>query len=294
MKTIVNIDGEIYEKENAKISVFDRGFLYGDSVYEVVRSYGDVIFAFKEHLFRLKRSADMLDMELPLPLPQIESETKRTLAQAGTGDAYVRIICTRGEGEITLDPQMAVGAHFVIIVKDYEAPPRHLYTEGASVITIKSGKLADGAVPPGVKTGNYLTNVMALYRARRKGSYEAILIDGNGKITEGTTCNFFIVKNGVIITPSLEVGILPGITRGIILELCHRWGFKSHEQDIFVEDLSTAQEAFITSTLRDVMPVTIIDGKPVGDGKPGTITENIRRAYIEYVKEYIACHSKKF
>jgi branched-chain amino acid aminotransferase len=286
--TVINIDGTIFGQDEAKINVFDRGFLYGDSVYEVIRSYGMIPFALKEHLFRLRRSADMLDMEIPVPLTKIESEIKRTIAEARGGDCYIRVICTRGEGEITLDPAMAVAPHYVIIVKEYKPPPRHLYTEGASVILVKSGRLLDGALPPGTKTGNYLVNLMALARAKQKGSYEAIMIDGTGKVAEGTTCNFFIVKRGRIFTPSLETGILAGITRGIVLELSRRWGFFAEEKDLFPKDMREADEAFLTSTIRDVMPVTIIDEMPVRNGRPGPLTENIRRAYLEYVKEYIA------
>lgn len=288
MTLLINIDGNIYKENEARISVFDRGFLYGDSIYEVIRSYGEVTFAMEEHLRRLQRSADLLNMELPVPAIRLESEIRRIISQAGNRDSYVRIIITRGEGEITLDPAMAVNPHYVIICKEYQAPPKHLYDEGASVILVGSGKLMDSALPPGSKSGNYLVNLMALAKAKQKGSYEAILVDGTGKVAEGTTCNFFIVKNNMVITPSLETGILAGITRSIIIELCLRWNIPVKEEDLHQKDLRNADETFLTSTIRDVMPVTIIDEMPVKNGRPGPVTDNLRRAYIEYVKEYIS------
>jgi branched-chain amino acid aminotransferase len=285
---LVNIDGKVYRGEEAKISVFDRGFLYGDSIYEVVRSYGNVPFALKDHLRRLQRSADSIAMDLPVPLVKLESDVRHLLGEAGGVDCYVRIVATRGEGEISLDPAMAVNPHYVIICKDYEPPPRHLYTDGASVLLVKSGRLTDSALPPGTKTGNYLINLMALAQAKQRGSYEAVLVDGTGKVAEGTTCNIFIVKNKKVYTPSLATGILAGITRGIVLDLCRRWNIPVFEADLFPRDLRDADEAFITSTIRDVMPVTVIDDMPVRNGRPGPVTDNLRRAYLEHVKEQIA------
>jgi len=284
----VSMDGKVAGENEARISVFDRGFLYGDSIYEVIRSYGQVPFAMKEHLRRLHRSADAIEMDLPMSSMQIESEIRKLIAEAGNPDSYIRVVVTRGEGEISLDPAMAVNAHTIIICKEYQAPPRHLYTEGASVILVKSGKLTDGALPAGSKTGNYLVNLMALAKAKQRGSYEAILVDGTGKIAEGTTCNIFIVRAGRVITPSLETGILAGITRSIVIELCRRWSIPLEERDLYPKDIKEADEAFLTSTIRDVMPITIVDEMPVRNGRPGPVTENLRRAYLEYVREYIA------
>ena len=288
MTVRVSIDGKVAGENEARISVFDRGFLYGDSIYEVIRSYGQVPFAMKEHLRRLHRSADAIEMDLPMSSMQIESEIRKLIAEAGNPDSYIRVVVTRGEGEISLDPAMAVNAHTIIICKEYQAPPRHLYTEGASVILVKSGKLTDGALPAGSKTGNYLVNLMALAKAKQRGSYEAILVDGTGKIAEGTTCNIFIVRAGRVITPSLETGILAGITRSIVIELCRRWSIPLEERDLYPKDIKEADEAFLTSTIRDVMPITIVDEMPVRNGRPGPVTENLRRAYLEYVREYIA------
>lgn len=288
MTVRVSMDGKVAGENEARISVFDRGFLYGDSIYEVIRSYGQVPFAMKEHLRRLHRSADAIEMDLPMSSMQIESEIRKLIAEAGNPDSYIRVVVTRGEGEISLDPAMAVNAHTIIICKEYQAPPRHLYTEGASVILVKSGKLTDGALPAGSKTGNYLVNLMALAKAKQRGSYEAILVDGTGKIAEGTTCNIFIVRAGRVITPSLETGILAGITRSIVIELCRRWSIPLEERDLYPKDIKEADEAFLTSTIRDVMPITIVDEMPVRNGRPGPVTENLRRAYLEYVREYIA------
>lgn len=291
MAVIVNIDGKIFNQKEAKISVFDRGFLYGDSVYEVIRSYGSIPFACKEHFNRLQRSADMLKIPIPVSLLKIESEMRQLIKEAGNKDSYVRIIVTRGEGEITLDPAMAESPHYVIIVKEFQPPPKHLYNEGASVMLVKSGRLTESALPPGSKTGNYLINLMALAKAREKGNSEAILLDGKGRVTEGTTCNIFMVRSNTVITPSVESGILAGITRSIIINLCRRWGIKVKEQNIYPQDLKEADEVFITSTIRDVMPVTMVDSIPIKDGRPGQITETLRRAYLEYVREYIEKNS---
>jgi branched-chain amino acid aminotransferase len=284
---LVNIDGKVCGGADAKISVFDRGFLYGDSIYEVVRSYGPVPFALKEHLRRLQRSADSIAMDLPVPLVQLESDVRHLLGEAGNVDCYLRIVATRGEGEISLDPAMAANPHYVIICKEYQAPPRHLYTDGASVMLVKSGRLIEGALPPGTKTGNYLINLMALAQAKQRGSYEAILVDGTGKVAEGTTCNVFIVRHRKVYTPSLATGILAGITRGIVMDLCRRWNIPVDETDLYPRDLKEADEVFITSTIRDVMPVTAIDDMPVRNGRPGPVTDNLRRAYLEHVREHI-------
>lgn len=287
MTILVSIDGRIVPPDEALIPVFDRGFLYGDSIYEVIRAYGPVPFALEEHFERLERSAGMLGMDLPVDRAGLEAVVRDLLGRADHGDSYLRLIVTRGEGEITLDPGAAQGPHCVVIMQPFRPLPPDLAESGVSVLLVRSGRCPAGAVPDGSKTGNYLANLMALGRARRLGHHEAILVTGDDLVAEGSSSNIFIVRKGTVETPGLGTGLLAGITRRIVIDECRQLGLEAAEKDLEPIDLHRAEEAFLTSTLRDVLPVVRVDGTTIGNGQPGPVTHKVRAAYLAHVERRI-------
>jgi len=287
MTVLVSIDGRIVAPQEAVIPVFDRGFLYGDSVYEVIRAYGHVPFALQEHLQRLERSATLLGIDLAAAPAQPREEIGRLLSHAEQDDSYIRVIVTRGEGEIDLAPDAARGPHVVVILKPYRPLPGELWTQGASVHLVASGRSPAGAVPDGSKTGNYLANLMALGRARSQGHHEAVLVTPDGLVAEGATSNIFIVKDGRVLTPGLETGILAGITRSKVIEECRAAGIEVVETALTPDQVKDADEAFLTSTLREVLPVIRVDDAVLGDGRPGVLSRRVREAYRAHVRRQI-------
>jgi branched-chain amino acid aminotransferase len=272
LPTTVVIDGVLHDERSAKISVFDRGFLYGDSVYEVIRTYGGEPFAVDEHLERLRRSAVLLGIELPLPSEALAGEIRRALEATGNSESYIRVVVTRGGGPISLDPALASCPCRVVIVAELQRLPAELYTRGAAIRLVAAGRAAEGAVPQGAKSGNYLINLMALGTARRQGAHEAVLLDASGRVTEGASSNVFVVADGRIHTPPLSAGILEGITRRHVIKLARDAGYEVQERELRPADLHGAAEVFITGTLREVMPVTRVDEQLIGDGAPGATT----------------------
>jgi branched-chain amino acid aminotransferase len=277
MSIFISIDGNITEAKDAKISILDRGFLYGDSVYEVMRTCDGKAFAMPEHLQRLRKSAQKIFLEIPWSNEDFSREVEALLAHAKhTEESYIRIIVTRGEStEIGLDPALSLHPCHIILVKPFPAIPAELYTKGAKVA------LVHHSPNPfcGIKTGNYLPNIIALREARSKNAYEAWLVDETGRLTEGANSNLFLVKGGKVVTPPVSAGLLEGITRQKILELCKREQIPAREKDITITDAFAADEAFLTSSLREVMPVTEIDNRKVSDGNPGPITKKIREKF---------------
>lgn len=279
MTVMIGIDGSVMAEDQAKISVLDRGFLYGDSVYEVIRTYGGAPFALAEHLERLQRSADLLQIELPVTPALLAEEIGAVLAAAGNRESYVRIIVTRGSGPIGLDMNLAIQPRRVLIVTELKELPREIYEQGCRVHLVAAGRSSEGAVPKGAKSGNYLANIMALSAAHKQGAHEAILLDAGGRVMEGASSNIFLVSGGEISTPPLSAGILEGITRQKVFALAREAGLPLRQRELIPADLWRADEVFLTSTLREVLPVTSVDGAPVGDGTPGAITRMIHSLY---------------
>jgi len=286
-RALVWIDGAPVDAADARVPVFDRGFLYGDSVYEVTRAFGGVAFALDEHLDRLERSAAGLLMRTP-PRAAIKQAVVDTLAASKLDDAYVRIVVTRGAGEIALDPAAADEPRLIVIVRAPKPPPPEAYRDGVEVAIVGRTRYAPGVptstVDPQVKSGNYLGSVMAVAEARKRGAYEAILVDNVGRITEGSSSNFFIVRGGWVSTPPLSVGLLEGITRRKVLQILAAEKIRSAEQALWPIDLHRADEAFLTSSVRGVVPIARADGEPIGDGKPGPITRRVMTAYEALVQ----------
>jgi branched-chain amino acid aminotransferase len=286
-RALVWIDGAPVDAAEARVPVFDRGFLYGDSVYEVTRAFSGVAFALDEHLDRLERSAHAILM-IPPPRAAIEKAVNDTLAQSGLPDAYVRIVVTRGAGEIALDPAAADEPRLIIIVRAPKPPPPEAYRDGVEVAIVGRTRYAPGVptstVDPQVKSGNYLGSVMAVAEARKRGAYEAILCDNVGRITEGSSSNFFVVRGARVATPPLSVGLLEGITRRKVMQLLDAEKIPWAEQALWPIDLHRGDEAFLTSSVRGVVPIARADGEPIGEGKPGPITRRVMQAYDALVR----------
>jgi branched-chain amino acid aminotransferase len=279
----VSIDGVIQDGDTATIPVTDRGFLYGDSVYEVVRTYHGRPFAVTEHLERLQRSADRLAMPLPGGLEPIAADIDATLAAAGNAESYVRVIVTRGSGPIGLDPGLADHPRRVVIVAPFTPFPAEMYRTGVTIHLVASGRAGQHTLAAGAKSGNYLINVLAVGAAREQDAHEAILMDQADHVTEGASSNLFMVRQGQLLTPPLSAGILEGITRHKIFELAEAAGFPVQEQAISGALLREADEIFLTSTLRELMPVVRVDDWTVAEGRPGTVTQQLLAAYREAV-----------
>jgi len=291
MGTLVNLNGRLVPPEEAVVSVFDRGFLYGDSVYEVVRTYGGRPFAMDRHLARLNGSAERIGMELPWSGERILAEVERTLAAAGNEESYIRIVATRGSGPIGLDTSLAVDPLVLVIVQPIHLPPREAYEQGVKVQLVGVRKNLREAIDPRAKTGNYLNNVLALREAKAHGAYEALMLDTEGRITEGSTSNLFVVKDGRLITPPSAVGILEGVTRAVLFEVAKEQGIPVEERDVRPADLLAADEAMITSSVREILPVVRVgvngDEYPIGAGAPGPMVRRITDAFRAWARRSV-------
>ena len=280
---MVSIDGRVVEGGEARVSVFDRGFLYGDSVFEVFRTYGGVPFAEREHLERLKRSADRLMIPMPVSLEALSSEVGATLEAAGQGEWYIRVVITRGTGPLTYDPSTATAPLRVIITAPLSVPPAEHYERGIGVSLLRASRPTDDARASGAKASNYLANLLAVHEAKQAGAEEALMLGARGQILEGASSNIFIVRDGKVRTPEPEPGILVGITRATVLAAARAQAIEVEEGEVRPEDLYGADEAFITSSIREVMPVVSADGRTIGSGAPGPVTQALHAGYLRAV-----------
>jgi branched-chain amino acid aminotransferase len=273
------IDGELRPPGAQLVSVFDRGFLYGDSVFETLRTYGAEPFGLAEHMDRLARSAALVFIELPVPRAMLEAEVRAAVAAGQNPESYVRVMVTRGQGALGLDPALAERPTRVIIVQPLVTPPERAYTEGVAAITYRTQRQADATSAVGAKVGNYLVSVLAMREASRVGAVEALIVDGRGAVLEGGTSNVFLVKDGRLITPDLSAGILAGITRAHVLEVARELGVPVELRAPSVSDAHAADELFISSSIRELMPIVRLDDVSIGSGKPGPIFAQLRAAF---------------
>lgn len=278
------IDGAPVAAAEARVSVFDRGFLYGDSVFETLRTYDGRPFAVDEHLERLARSARLVHIELPVPLATLRDEIHTALRDTAS-ESYVRLTLTRGTGALGLDPRTASRPLRVLIVAPLHAPPPEAYERGVAVITYATQRVGDATPAAGAKIGNYLVAVLAMQEARTHGAVEALIVDGSGHVVEGATSNVFAVRGDVLCTPSEGEGILPGITRRHVLEVAARLGVEVRLGALTKEELLLADEMFISSSLRELLPVVRVDGAPVGAGVPGPVTRRLLDDFRRSVRE---------
>jgi branched-chain amino acid aminotransferase len=275
----VLINGSPVSPETAFISVYDRGFLYGDSVFETIRTYGGKPFALDEHLARLARSAERVFIPLPVSLATLASEVEQAMQLAANPESYIRVMLTRGTGPMGLDPDLAEAPTRIVFVEPLVPPSEQSYANGIEVILFRTARATDATAAAGAKVANYLTSVLAIREARRRGASEAFVIDGHGHVLEGTTSNVFVVRDGKLVTAPEESGILAGITRAYLLEAARQLQIDVVLRDISEAELFTADEVFISSSIREVLAVVRIDGKAVGNGAPGPITRRLHEAF---------------
>ena len=283
IKVYLSTHGKPVDPADATISVFDRGFLYGDSVYETLRTAGGRFVDMERHLVRLRSSAAGIGLEVPYSDAAIREITGRTVAAAGNDDSYIRIVLTRGTGQLMIDPRVSRDPLLVVIVKELHIPDESLYERGISakiVDVLKPGRLQ---LDPSLKTGNYLNSILALSQAIEGEAEDAILCNAAGAVAEGATSNVFMVKGGRLLTPSFETGLLRGITRTVVVALAQQAGLEVIETTIFPAELYAADEVFLTSSVRGCMPVTRLDGEAVADGRVGPITRQMIGAYRDYI-----------
>jgi branched-chain amino acid aminotransferase len=276
---VVDIDGVLQPAADARISVFDRGFLYGDSAFETLRTYGGRPFRQREHLERLARSCRLLRMELPLALEALEQRMARACAASGFADCYLRMLVTRGVGSMGLDLALGRTPSIVIYALALKLPPERVYRDGIAVGLVRTLRATDANAATGAKTSNYLASALALDDVRARGGEEAIIIGSRGEVLEGTTSNVFAVIDGELHTPALDADILEGITRRTVLELARASGLACHERELLPDELRGASEVFITSSIREIVPVVRVDAAVIGDGKPGPQVAALSAAY---------------
>ncbi|MCC6573051.1 MAG: aminotransferase class IV [Planctomycetes bacterium] len=272
------LDGTIVDREQAVVPVLDHGFLFGDSIYEVVRTVGGKLFGVAPHLKRLHHSAKALALTLPWSDAQFIDLMRRIHNARGGGESSIRIIVTRGEGELDLHPGSCKAARVIGIAKAIPNWPAEAYTKGCKVVLAHVRRNPKEATDPAIKSGNYLNNVLAIMEAKRANALEAIMLGVTGHVTEATTSNVFMVKRGVLITPDLGEGLLEGVTRGYILKLARKLKIKVQERAVLGKELLAADEVFLSSTTRDIMPIGLIGKKRV-KAAPGPVTARMMEAF---------------
>ncbi len=271
----VYIDGKYYDRGEAKISVFDHGLLYGDGVFEGIRIYNGKVFKLTQHIERLYQSAKAILLDIPISRAEMENITREAVNENAKKDGYIRLVVTRGEGPLGLDPAQCIKPTVIIIVGDIQLYPQEYYEKGIAVVTAASRRMPADSLDPRVKSLNYLNNVMAKIEAKLAGCLEAVLLNHEGYVTECTADNIFIVKDGTLLTPAPHDGALDGITRMTVINIASSCGIASRETALTSYDLYTADECFITGTGAEIMPVTKIDGRLIGNGESGSKTKRL-------------------
>jgi branched-chain amino acid aminotransferase len=289
MAATVNVNGRVFDQEHAVISVFDHGFLYGEGVYETLRTYNGEPFLFDRHVRRLHASAGMLALAVPLTTADLEARVRETLRgggfREGGPEAYIRILVTRGIGDLTYDPAATPHPSIVVIVKPHVDVPAEAYTRGVKASLVSVVRNHPGTVNPLIKSNNLLNSALAMQEAVRQGAFEGIMRNYRGELAECSTANIFVVKDGAALTPPLDAGLLPGITRGFLFEIGADIGVPVREQVLKDGDLFGADEAFLTSTTREVLPIVQVDERTIGSGAPGPITRALLDAFRARAQE---------
>ena len=288
MSAHVCVNGRISSDRDAVISVFDHGFLYGEGIYETMRTYHGRPFLYDRHMRRLRNSARMILLDVPFADADLASQIRDTMAAANLNgaEAYIRVLVTRGVGELTYDPQATPTPSVVVIVKPQVDPPAEAYDKGVRVVIVDVVRNHPKTVNPMIKSNNLLNSALAAQEAIRKGGFEGVMRNYRGELSECTTANLFIVKDGAALTPPLDAGLLPGITREFLFEIGKEVGVDVREQVLHDDDLLAADEAFLTSTTREAVPIVTVDDRTIGSGRPGPVTRKLlegfrRRAFAD-------------
>lgn len=286
-ETQIWMNGDFVAPDDATVSVFDHGLLYGDGVFEGIRAYEGRIFRLEEHVDRLYRSAHVLDLTLPYDRDEMVDAVVETVRENGLSDAYIRLVATRGEGDLGLDPEHCSEPTVFIIAAGIELYPEEVYEKGLELVTVPTRRNQPEAINPRVKSLNYLNNIMAKMEAKQAGYDEAIMLNEQGYVVECTGDNIFLVESEELIrTPPPYQGVLEGITRDVLIELAESNGIEVREEPLNRYDLYVGEECFVTGTAAEVLPVVNIDGRDVGEGTPGSVSGNL----IEEFREYAGGH----
>jgi branched-chain amino acid aminotransferase len=283
MSNLIYINGKLFPKEEAKVSVYDHGLLYGDGVFEGIRVYSGKVFRHEQHIERLYESAKAIALEIPMSPAEMMKAVEDTVKANNRTDGYIRLVITRGPGSLGLDPRKCQ-PQVIIIVDGISLYPPELYESGLKIITSSLMRNHPNTLSPRIKSLNYLNNIMAKIEAIRAGCLEALMLNHKGEVAECTGDNIFILKKGVLKTPPPDAGILEGVTRNVVLELAQQANIPTQECTLTRHDLYVADECFLTGTAAEVIAVTDIDGRTIGTGKPGPITQELRRRFMEYAR----------
>jgi branched-chain amino acid aminotransferase len=279
MSVYASIDGTVVPGAEARVSVLDNGFTFGDAVYETLRTYDGRPFLLARHLARLRQSAGRLGIDIPAPDAELRARLQALLERAGHRHSFLRFIVTRGVGDISYNFARVQGPTIVIVARPFEGYPPEHHTEGIAVAIVSVRRNHPTALDPAIKSCNLLNNILAVREAQALGAIEPILLNHEGHVAEGATSNVFAIAGGRIRTPPLSAGILAGITREVVLELARGLHLDVHEETLSPDELRAADEVFITSSLKEVAAVKSIDGRPVGAGRPGPLTRKLGEAY---------------
>ncbi len=286
MGFFASVDGRVSPAEQATVSVLDNGFTFGDSVYETLRTYGGRPFHLDRHTRRLRASAGRLGIAVPQDDAELARRVAAVLERAANAESYIRVMVSRGVGDVSYRLDRVLGPTVVVLVKPFDAFPEPCYLEGVDVTVSSLRRNHPAALDPAIKSCNLLNNLLAAREARERGAFEPILLNHAGELAEGGSSNLFLVREGALLTPPLSAGILPGITRAVVLELAAGLGIPAAEATLWPADLLAADEAFLTSSLKEAMPVRSVDGAPIGVGRPGPVTQRLLAAYREYAPRH--------
>ena len=283
----IYITGKFYDKENAKISVFDHGFLFGDGVFEGMRSYNGKVFRLREHMIRLWDSAKALMIEIPLTIEEMEAAVNETLKVNGLSqsDGYIRLIVTRGIGTLGLDTHFCNNPQVIIIADHLALYPKEFYEKGLDIVTASTARINPSMLSPKIKSLNYLNNILAKIEGHQAGCVEVLMLNTRGEVAECSGDNIFIVKNGILHTPPEEAGILVGITRQTVIDIAGEMGIVVKENPMTQYDVYVADECFLTGSAAELIPVVKVDGRPIGTGKPGPMTQQLLARFHEETKK---------
>ena len=277
----IYFNGKLVPKEEAAVSVFDHGLLYGDGVFEGIRFYGGRVFRLEEHIDRLYKSARAIALDIQMNPDEMARAVVQTIAANGLTDGYVRLVVTRGEGSLGLSPRSCPKPTIFIIASTITLYPEEMYKNGLKLVTCATRRIAHGALSPMVKSLNYLNNIMAKIEAEQAGAGEGLMLNEQGYVAECTGDNVFVVKNGAITTPPISAGALAGVTRAVVFEMAAELGIPMAERDITRYDIYTADECFLTGTAAEIIPAVVLDSRPVNDGKPGPVTGRLIKRFRE-------------
>ena len=275
----IYINGQIVPQEDAKISVFDHGLLYGDGVFEGIRAYNGKIFTLDEHLDRLYDSATAISLKIPITKAEMAEAIKKTMKANNLTDSYIRLVVTRGVGKLGLDPNKCATPQIIIITDTIELYPKALYEKGLDIVTVTTIRNHFSALDPKIKSLNYLNNILAKVESIQAGAGEALMLNKDGYVAECAGDNVFIFKNNILRTPPSSAGILVGITRNVVMKLATEMGVQVKEELMTRYDLYIADECFLTGTAAEIIPVVKIDGRTIGTGKPGKLTLDLLKRY---------------